>query len=91
MNITEFKRDDIIVRTGPSKDYGNGHTDRSYIGERAVFVSIANGCIYVRINSIGLGERLVDLAVDVWDEDWQYWVDPVTLIQETQIEKDPEL
>ena len=84
--IYEFKKGDEIVRVENAKPVGgNGIRDRSYVGEKMVFVGIANGVIYLKpttVISIFLAgkEKLMDLPLDNWDEGWDYWVDPENLL-----------
>jgi hypothetical protein len=70
--------------------------DRSYLGEKLIFVGIANGQIYLkRTDYLSLqlfGDKLVDLPLDLWDDGWDIWVDPVELLDniissETLLEK----
>lgn len=93
--IYDFKRGDEIVRVQPAKPYstpiiglfgqdGGEIRDRSYIGEKFIFVGIANGQIYCkRTNPTALtlfGDKLLSLAVDIFDEGWDLWVDPEKLL-----------
>ena len=86
--IYEFKKGDEIVRIIPAKPLidimGKEIRDRSYLGEKMIFAGIANGQIYVKRTdyiSIQLfGDKLVDLPLDLWDDGWEYWVDPDTLL-----------
>jgi len=84
MTIYEFVQGDEIVRVQPSKTYSSGIRDRSYMGQKLIFVGIANGCIYCKRTdefSISIfGDKLVDLSLDIWDEGWELYVDPSTLI-----------
>ena len=93
MNIREFKKGDLIVRTQPAKSLGPmvgmmgmvipKTGDRSYMGEKMEFVGIANGQIYInRTNEFEarmFGKRR-DLAIDLWEDGWEIWVDPDTLM-----------
>jgi hypothetical protein len=87
--IYEFKKGDEIVRIIPAKPLidimGKEMRDRSYLGEKMIFVGIANGQIYIkRTDHLSLqlfGDKLVDLPLDLWDEGWGYWVDPETLLE----------
>ncbi len=98
--IYEFKKGDEIVRIIPAKPLsdimGKEVRDRSYLGEKMIFAGIANGQIYLKRTdylSIQLfGNKLVDIPLDLWDDGWEYWVDPETLLgniisQETLLEK----
>ena len=50
-SIYEFKKGDIITRVSPAKSLGRsifnpeGVGDRSYQGDKLIFVGVANGCI----------------------------------------------
>lgn len=94
--IYDFKKGDEIVRVQPAKPYSavriglfgqeEGEVrDRSYMGEKLVFVGIANGQIYCqRTDSFSLsmfGDKLLDLALDIWDEGWDLYVDPKKLLE----------
>ena len=87
-SIYEFKQGDIIVRVEPAKPYmggiGNGLRDRSYVGEKVIFQGITNGMIYLKPTekiSIFLSGKLMGLPLDIWDEGWNYWVDPKTITE----------
>ena len=91
--IYEFKKGDEIVRVENAKPIqGNGIRDRSYVGEKMIFAGIANGVIYLKpttmISTFLAGkEKLMDLPLDNWDEGWDYWVDPNTLLDNILDEK----
>ena len=80
--IYDFKKGDEIVRIIPAKPINN-IGDRSYMGDKMIFVGIANGQIYLKRNNqleINLfGDILTNLSLDKWDEGWDSWVDPLTL------------
>jgi len=93
--IYDFKKGDKITRVQPAKPYlavinglfgqeKDGVRDRSYIGEKLIFVGIANGRIYCqRTDSFSLsifGDKLLDLALDIWDEGWDLFIDPKKLL-----------
>lgn len=94
--IYDFKKDDIIVRIKPAKSLGPiiglmGETietcgDRSYMGEKLVFMGIANSQIYLKRTSesdiIVYGNELIDLPLDLFDEGWDKWVDPKQLFEQ---------
>jgi len=76
MKITEFKKGDEIVRIEASAGCG----DRSYIGEKLIFVGIANGCVYLdrgedNFMSKMTGTTRMDLRLDWWSDGWEYWQD----------------
>jgi len=86
--IYEFKNGDEVVRIEPAKELNNilGETirDRSYIGEKMIFVGIANGVIYLKptekVSIFFSADGFIDLPLDMWDEGWDHWVDPETLL-----------
>ncbi len=87
--IYEFKKGDVIVRIIPAKPLmgmmEKEIRDRSYLGEKMIFAGIANGQIYLkRTDYLSLqlfGNKLVDLSLDLWDDGWEHWVDPETLLE----------
>ena len=91
-SIYEFKKGDIITRVSPSKSMGisilnpEGVGDRSYQGEKLIFIGIANGCIYLkRTNELELkifGDKLMDLELDIFSEGWDYYIDPNSLLED---------
>lgn len=88
--IYEFAKGDEIVRVIPAKPYPSvidgvePIRDRSYIGEKMIFVGIANGVIYLRVTDkhhvAMLGNRLRELPLDVWDDGWDNYFDPENLL-----------
>ena len=86
--IYEFKKGDKIVRVEAAKPHNNPFStapvrDRSYVGKQMIFMGIANGMIYLEPTDkfnifINEGEY-TELALDYWDEGWEYWVDPKTI------------
>jgi hypothetical protein len=86
-SIYEFKKGDEIVRITPAKPLKNllGEIrDRSFLGEKMIFAGIANGQIYLRrtkkIDLKIFGNGLLDLSLDIWDDGWDYYVDPENLL-----------
>ena len=101
--IYEFKKGDEIVRVEPAKPYTpittnmfgqqeGGLRDRSYLGEKLIFIGIANGQIYCqRTDNFSLkifGEKPLGLSLDIWDDGWDYYIDPQTLIDGLEIKLD---
>ena len=93
MKIYNFKKGDRIVRVEPSKPlkgpFNNGTRDRSYIGEELKFHGIANGMVYLNpidtvLNFIHEG-KLINLPLDLWDEGWEYWINPQKLDEKLHI------
>ena len=89
-SIYEFKKGDVITRVNPGKALGRsifnpeGQGDRSYQGDKLIFVGIANGCIYLkRTNALELqifGDKMIDLELDIFSEGWNYYIDPNSLL-----------
>jgi len=91
--IYEFTKNDSIVRIQPAKSLGpiinligqsqERSGDRSYLGEELIFVGIANGQIYLKSTDefrlSHFGDKLLSLDLDLWDEGWEYYIDPLTL------------
>ena len=100
--INEFKKGDIVTRVKPGKELSNvvnflikepinSGGDRSYIGEKIIFVGIANGCAYFqRTNPLELkifGNKLIDLPLDIFSEGWEFWVDPNSFLEDKEFEE----
>ena len=91
-SIYGFKKGDIVTRVAPAKSLGKslfnpeGTGDRSYQGEKLIFVGIANGCIYLkRTNSLELqifGDKMIDLELDIFSDGWDYYIDPNSLLED---------
>lgn len=81
--IYDFKKGDEIVRVQSAKPYSTGLRDRSYMGEKLIFIGIANGQIYCqRTDALSLkifGDKTLGLSLDLWDEGWDLFIDPKTL------------
>jgi hypothetical protein len=81
--IYEFKKGDEIVRIVPAKPINNIE-DRSFMGEKMVLYGIANGQIYLkrtnRLETRLMGNSLINVSLDLWDDGWDRWVDPLTLL-----------
>lgn len=88
MNISEFKKGDIVVRTETSDPIGGERRclitgqviqpirDRSYMGEAMTLVSVANGMCYLdRVKEDILGQR-VELSLYFFSNGWEYFQDP---------------
>ena len=88
--IYEFKQGDEVVRVEAAKSLTNvfgkeSVRDRSYVGEKFIFHGIANGVIYLKPtnkSTVFLSDnKLIDLKLDIWDEGWEYWVDPKSITE----------
>jgi hypothetical protein len=101
-SIYEFNRGEIITRIIPSKSRGctysldgvllNKGIDRSYMGDKLIFVGIANGQIYFKnenpFHKEMFGDKLSNVALDLFDEGWDYYVDPNSLLDGLEINYD---
>lgn len=70
--------------------------DRSYMGKPLTFKGIANGMIYIKSNDpfdkilFEDSEKLSGVALDLYEDGWEYYVDPNSLdteISTSDIEK----
>jgi hypothetical protein len=78
MKIQQFKKGDIITRIQRSSITG----DRSYMGEKIIFVGIANNQIYyflLEYKYIGVN-KLRNVELKDWEDGWDYYTEPNTLI-----------
>lgn len=86
-SIHNFKQGDVITRVKPSK---NG--DRSYMGDRLIFIGITNSQIYYENpkSIIGrvTGTMISNLSLDQWSEGWELYVNPITLLKKVTITGD---
>jgi len=88
-SIYDFNPGDIITRIKPAAMIGNSEFipikyDCSYIGEKLIFVGIANGCIYLEPTdsfSYLLEEgKPIGAKLHRFEEGWAHYIDPVTLV-----------
>jgi hypothetical protein len=86
-SIHNFKQGDVITRTKPS-----GRGDRSYMGDRMIFIGIANAQIYYENSSSFIsrltGTTMSNVALDEWSEGWELYVDPKTLLTKVTLTGD---
>lgn len=76
-SIHKFKQGEVITRVSPSK-----RGDRSYMGEKLIFIGITNNQIYYeKFDSISALNGIRNLALDQWDEGWELYVEPLTLLK----------
>jgi len=90
-NIYEFDKNDVVVRVEPSRIIGysiinpDGTRDRSYIGEKLIFVGVTNGCIYLKRTDEAqvkvFGDKLVELPLDLFSDGWNYYQSPSSLLE----------
>jgi len=69
MNINKFKEGDVITRTEPIS--GNG--DRSYIGDKLVFIGADKGVICLIGIDIMDKFRAMKLETDWWSDGWDFF------------------
>ena len=93
-SIYDFKKGDEITRVKPSKQFGSrvnplglieDNSDRSYMGQKLIFIGIANGQIYCKpTNEFDIflfGDKLIDLPLDIFSEGWDFFFDPNKLLE----------
>lgn len=80
MNINNFTPGDIITRISPSI----GVHDRSYIGDKLLFIGIANGCVqFQELNNPFINQSEIrKVELDWFSDGWDHYVDPQTLLDE---------
>jgi hypothetical protein len=92
-SIYQIKIGTAVTRMNPAKslppmpDMFTGQMvercgDRSYMGDKLIFMGIANGQIYLERTGTEkdiFGDKLIDLSLDLWDEGWVEFIDPKTL------------
>jgi hypothetical protein len=88
-SIFVFKKGDVITRLQPSPGresiFGQFSGDNSYIGDKLIFVGVANGNAYFQLTGIQkkiFGDKLIDLPLVHFQEGWDYWIDPNSLLLE---------
>lgn len=88
--ITRLKPSKPVMKMGDEE-----LVNRDHIGTPFHFVGIANGCIYLKpfipkqdkeivsfLSIIGAGnfaEKVINLELDLFEEGWDYYIDPTTL------------
>lgn len=86
-SIHNFKQGDVITRVKPAD---NG--DRSYMGDKLIFIGIANAQIYYEnpesITARLTGTIMSNVSLDQWSEGWELYVDPKTLYKKVTITED---
>ncbi|MEK6828550.1 MAG: hypothetical protein AABY15_00255 [Nanoarchaeota archaeon] len=88
--IYDFIPGDIVTRIEPTFSITQGmfiggmDYDSSYIGEKLIFVGIANGCAYFEAtNSFTLlleKGKLISLELHKFEHGWAHYIDPITLL-----------
>ena len=86
----DFKPGDIVTRIEPtviinqSMFMGGLNYDGAYVGEKLIFVGIANGCAYfegVETFTYLLEKgNLIPLPIHKYETGWAHYIDPITLV-----------
>lgn len=91
--IYDFNPGDIVTRVEPARlnnSFFDG-VDSSYIGEKLVFVGLANGCAYFEpTDSFSLliqKGKLIDLPIHRFENGWAHYIDPTTLVKSKRMGK----
>lgn len=89
-SIYDFNPGDIVTRIEPTVRInkamfmGGLDYDCSYVGEKLVFIGLANGCAYFESTesfAFLLGKRkLIDLPIHKFEMGWAHYIDPITLV-----------
>lgn len=87
-SIHDFNPGDIITRVEPSALTNSNFMpisyDCSYIGEKLIFIGVANGCIYLEPTdsfSIILEKgHLIGAKLHKFEYGWAHYIDPITLV-----------
>lgn len=95
--IYEFIPGDIVTRIEPSFTIstsmfmGGMDYDSCHIGEKLIFIGIANGCAYfeptdsfTRIVERG---KLISLELHKFEHGWAHYIDPTTLLNARPLSK----
>jgi len=72
MHINQFKQGDIITRVEKSQT-----GDRSYIGDKLLFVEIVNGTIRYTYLEGPLQNNTYGVNLEDWSEGWEYYQEPI--------------
>jgi len=96
-SIYDFKPGDIVTRIEPtviinqSMFMGGLNYDGAYVGEKLIFVGIANGCAYfegVETFTYLLEKgNLISLPIHKYETGWAHYIDPITLVNAKPISK----
>ena len=79
-SILDFKKNDVITRVIPSKT-----GDRSYMGDKLLFVGVANAQIYYKnISAIFDADKIRKVPFDQWQDGWIDFIDPEKLFNSNQ-------
>lgn len=91
-SIHKFNPGDIVTRVEPAVEmnaggmftFGTGVVeDGNYIGEKLIFLGIANGCAYFEPTDSFLmaleGDKPISLKLYKFENGWAHYIDPITL------------
>lgn len=102
--ITRIKPAKPLPITGMFGDITSYNNDRSHLGEKLTFIGIANSIIYLQrdkdkyidveiigtdlINTETKVIKLLELPLDIFDEGWDFYFDPMNFFNDTIPVKD---
>lgn len=89
-SIYDFSPGDIVTRIEPSviinksMFMGGLNYDSSYVGEKLIFLGIANGCAYFESTDsftylLEKGQP-ISLEIHKFEHGWAHYIDPITFI-----------
>ena len=85
MNISQAAKGQIITRIEPrcyfNNNTGGSHIDDRYIGDKMTYHGIANGMIVLTKQDQDNNNVLITVPVHEWQDGWEYWIDPMTLVE----------
>ena len=92
-SIHDFKPGDIVTRVEPVVTVNSGGMfmlgspvteDGSYIGEKLIFLGIANGCAFFEPTDAFTkqleGDKPISLKLYKYENGWAHYIDPLTLV-----------
>lgn len=98
-SIRDFKPGDIVTRVEPATTVESGglftmggiRYDSNYIGEKLIYLGIANGCAYFEPTdelSIALEKGVpIRLMLYKFEDGWAHYIDPMTLVNAKPVSK----
>jgi hypothetical protein len=89
-SIYDFKPGDIVtriepvVKINPMMFMGGIEYDGEYVGEKLVFIGIANGCAYFEATDaftylLEKGKP-ISLPIHKFENGWAHYIDPITIV-----------
>ena len=89
-SIYDFNSGDIVTRIEPavivnkSMFLGGLNYDNSFVGEKLIFLGIANGCAYFEptdsFSYLLEKGKPISLELHRFEEGWAHYIDPITFI-----------